>query len=183
MIQAFTELAKPRITAAGALRIDGLEWLTGDHAGIWTGASQWESLHEGFAALQSFYSEPEVVASFATHPVEPVGRVVGTTLAEAGDTTGDYLGITTFSLTDPDVDRFNALLETSIADAAQYGIKGGQGLRLFSGGAAPGLFVVAASMDNIDAYPEASAATSASNAAEYQAMGATVVDRLIVKVH
>lgn len=183
MVQAFNEIVKPKITAAGALRIDGLEWLTGDQAGVFTGASQWESLHDGFAALEAFYADPEVVASFEAHPVEFVARPVGIVLSSVGDTVGDFMGITTFSLTAPDIDRFNALLESAIAEASQYGIKGAQSLRLLAAGAGTGLFVVAAAMDNIDAFPQASAATSESNASEYAAMGATIVDRLIVRVH
>lgn len=178
-----TATAREQAEAAGALQFNGLQWLTGEPFGAWTVVSRWDSLDTGFDALATMYADPEMQSVMAEAGVEPIGRIVGVLERSHGETAAAHVGVTTFSIGAPDPGRLEAVTAEGFEVGKAEGMKGLQLIRMLAAGPGTGMWVAAAQVDTIDAYP-ASAAAAAPLMAEHLApMQATIVDRQIFKVH
>lgn len=178
-----TPTARERAMAAGALQFNGLQWLTGEPFGTWTVASRWDSLDAGFDALTSMYADADMQAVMADGGIEPITRLVGRLEYSHGETEAAYSGLTTFAIGAPDPARLEALTAEAFELGKAEGMKGLQLLQMYAAGPGTGMWVAAVQVDTIDAYPATAAATMPAMAEQLAAMQATIVDRLICKVH
>ena len=178
-----TPIARERAIAAGALQFNGLQWLTGDPYGTWTVASRWESLDTGFGVVNSMLADADMQAMMAEGGIEPMTRLVGKLEYSHGETEAAYSGLTTFNIGAPDPARLEAVTAEAFEIGKAEGMKGLQLLQMFAAGPGTGMWIAVVQVDTIDAYPGTAAATMPAMAEQLVAMQATIVDRLICKVH
>ena len=178
------ELAVPKLTAQGATRVRLIERISGDSPGLFTVESLWDSLNTAINGLDALYADPEVLAALEANPVEPVSRVIGIVHARVGDT-GAFVGQTMFSVTKPDPARIAAAAELALEIGGPLGVKGYMAATVFSGGAATGMMAAAAEIDDVDVWPNVSAAGAQDPRLQdfFAAVGASIVDRVLFKVH
>jgi hypothetical protein len=162
-----------------------VERLTGQGIGLFSSNTMWDSLQGAFAAFESFYADPEVVAAITASPVETVQRIIGIVEATTGEQSGAFAEGPFLSMATPDPDRIAQLAADGQEIASSVGVNGLVLMRMFSAGAVTGTYAVGAYTDDIDTLAAQSTANLASDTirGHVSAPGVQIANRVIARLH
>ena len=185
MRASISALVRPKLEAAGANYIAGLETVAGGTPGEFTIGSRWDSLDTGLGALKSFYEDPDVVSVLTASPVEVTGRVIGIVDGEQGNNSGTYAISIASTAATPDPSRNDALVADLYSHVSGHGVNGVRVLRLVAAAEMTGAYVTFMYTDSVDAAFEAMAAIYSNDAImdHFQALGIQILARTVAITH
>ncbi|MGZ0217447.1 MAG: hypothetical protein ACKVIY_00260 [Acidimicrobiales bacterium] len=150
---SISEMIRPKLEALGAHYVVANESIAGgSQMGVFTMGSRWASVDAGFAALDKFYADPEVIATLTATPVQPVGRMAGVVEAERGNPSGAYT--VAFSSTLENFDRGQSEEFYDIVSSVMTGagVNGMRMIRWIAAGPLSGSWAALFYTDSLDAY-------------------------------
>ena len=147
------EMIRPKLEALGAQYVVAQESIAaGPQMGVFTMGSRWSSIDRGFTALDEFYADPEVIATLAATPVQPVGRMAGVVEAERGNPSGTYTVAFSSSLENFDRSQSEDFYDTVSSIMIGAGVNGMRMIRWVAAGELTGSWAALFYTDSLDAY-------------------------------